>query len=100
VSPEAVREAALSFAGASERDHHGFPSFGTSRRIFATMPDLEHLRVMLPEQEIRAAAAEWPGWCSELWWGRKLSAAQVDLSRCDPEVVLELLEDAWRHAAP
>jgi hypothetical protein len=100
VSPEDVREAALSFAGASERDHHGLPSFRTSRRIFATMPDPEHLRVMLPTDEIRAAAAEWPGWCSELWWGSKLSAAQVELSGCDPAVVLELLEDAWRHAAP
>jgi hypothetical protein len=100
LSPDDVRVAALSFVGASERDHHGFPSFRTSRRIFATLPDAEHLRVMLPDQEIRAAVAEWPAWCSELWWGKKLSAVQVELSGCDAGVVGELLEDAWRHAAP
>ena len=100
MSPADVREAALALAGAIERDHHGFPAFRTTRRIFATMPDAEHLRVMLPAEDIRAAVAEWPGWCAELWWGRKLSAVQVELSRCDPAVVGELLEDAWRHAAP
>ena len=100
MSPADVREAALALSGADERDHHGFPAFRTTRRIFATMPDTEHLRVMLPPEEIRATVAEWPDWCSELWWGKKLSAVQVELSRCDPAVVGELLEDAWRHAAP
>lgn len=100
MTPDEVREAALTFSGASERDHHGFPAFRTTRRIFATMPDPQHLRVMLPEGEIRAAVAEWPAWCAELWWGKKLSAVQVELSGCDQAVVTELLEDAWRHAAP
>ena len=72
LTPEQVRAAALAFPGATERDHHGFPSFRTPRRIFATMPDDEQLRVMLPEEDIRAAVAEWPDWCEELWWGKKL----------------------------
>ena len=100
MTPAEVRSAALALPGAGERDHHGFPSFRTARRIFATLPDEEHLRVMLPEEEIRAAVAEWPGWCAELWWGRKLSAVQVLLAEADPGVVVELLEDAWRHATP
>ena len=87
---------ALAFPGATARDHHGFPSFRTARRIFATMPDDEQLRVMLSEEEIRAAAAEWPDWCAELWWGKKLSAVRVRLPDADPDVVAELLEDAWR----
>jgi hypothetical protein len=95
--PAEVRSLALSYDGAAERDHHGFPSFRTARRIFATLPDDDHLRVMLPEQEIRAAVAEWPDWCSELWWGARLSAVEVTLDRCDPAVVAELLQDAWRH---
>jgi hypothetical protein len=95
VTPDQVRAIALSFDGASERDHHGFPSFRTTRRIFATMPDDEQLRVMLPEPDITAAVAEWP-WCEELWWGGTLSAVRVRLSQCDPSVVAELLEDAWR----
>jgi len=96
LTPEQVRAAALALPGATERDHHGFPSFRTARRIFATMPDDEQLRVMLDEEDIRAAVAEWPDWCDELWWGKKLSAVRVRLSDCDADVVAELLEDAFR----
>ena len=59
MTPDQVRAAALAFPGATERDHHGFPSFRTARRVFATMPDDEQLRVMLDEEDIRAAVAEW-----------------------------------------
>jgi len=96
MTPDEVRAVALAFPGATERDHHGFPSFRTARRVFATLPDDERLRVMLSEEDIRAAVAEWPGWCEELWWGTKLSAVQVRLPDADPGVVAELLEDAWR----
>ena len=51
---------------------------------------------MLPEEEISAAVAEWP-WCEEQWWGKRLAAVRVVLADCDPAVVAELLEDAWRH---
>ena len=51
---------------------------------------------MLAEEDVRAAVAEWPAWCTEVWWGSRLSAVQVTLAGCDPEVVAELLEDAWR----
>ncbi|MDX6299214.1 MAG: hypothetical protein QOF53_428 [Nocardioidaceae bacterium] len=98
MTPDQVRSLALSFEGAAERDHHGFPSFRTSRRIFATLPDRDHLRVMLPEDDIRAAVAEWPDWCAEQWWGKRLAAVRVSLADCRPDVVAELLEDAWRAA--
>jgi hypothetical protein len=96
VTPEDVRTVALGFEGSAERDHHGFPSFRTRRRIFATLPDPRHLHVMLSEEDIRAAVAEWPGWCEEKWWGRTLAAVRVSLPECDEAVVAELLEDAWR----
>jgi hypothetical protein len=99
MTPDDVRELCLTLDGATERDHHGFPSFRTTRRIFATVPDPAHLHVMLPEEDIRAAVAEWPEWCEEKWWGRTLSAVRVDLAACDPEVVTELVEDAWRRQA-
>jgi hypothetical protein len=98
VTPDEARSVALSFEGAAERDHHGFPAFRTPRRIFATLPDEGHLRVMLPEDDIRAAVAEWPDWCSEQWWGKRLAAVRVSLADCDADVVAELLEDAWRNA--
>ncbi|MGI8900516.1 MAG: MmcQ/YjbR family DNA-binding protein [Nocardioides sp.] len=93
---DAVRRSALNLDGATERDHHGFPSFRTHRRIFATLPDPAHLHVMLAEEEIRAAVAEWPDWCEEKWWGKKLAALRVNLAGCDEAVVTELVEDAWR----
>lgn len=96
MTPDDVRALALSFDGAVERDHHGNPSFRTARRIFATLPDAEHLHVMLAEEEIRAAVAEWPAWCEEKWWGSKLAALRVSLPDCDADVVAELVEDAWR----
>jgi len=40
--------------------------------------------------------AEEPEWTEEKWWGRRLAALRVDLGSCDPDVVAELLEDAWR----
>ena len=96
MSPDDVRALALAFDGATERDHHGFPSFRTPRRIFATLPDDEHLRVMLAEEEIRAAVAEWPVVRGAVV-GQALAAVRVVLADCDPAVVAELLEDAWRH---
>ncbi len=98
MTPQEARALALSFEGASERDHHGFPSFRTPRRIFATLPDHAHLRVFLPEEDIRAAVAEWP-WCEEQRWGARLAAVRVVLADCDPSVVAELVEDAWRHGS-
>jgi hypothetical protein len=91
-----VRKLALGLDGTEERDHHGFPSFRTRRRIFATLPDETHLHLMLVEEEIRAAVAEWPDWAEEKWWGKRLAALRVDLTRCDEDVVAEMLEDAWR----
>jgi len=53
---------------------------------------------MLPEDDIRAAVAEWPDWCAEQWWGKRLAAVRVSLADARPDVVAELLEDAWRAA--
>ncbi len=92
-----ARALALALPGAQERDHHGFPSFRT-RRVFATLPGPGLLRVMLDEGGIREAVAELP-WCSEVWWGRRLSAVGVDLADADPSVVAELLADAHARAS-
>jgi hypothetical protein len=91
-----VRRVATSFDHVTERPHHGIPSWRTTRRIFATLPDAEHLHVMLDENGIRAAVAEFPAWCEEKWWGHRLAAVRVFLPDSDPDVVAELLEDAWR----
>ena len=96
----AVRETALALPEAVEQDHHGIPSFRVRGRIFATLRDPQHVNVMVDEEEIRAAVAENRSVCEEVWWGRRLAAVRVDLSRAQDELVTELLTDAWRCKAP
>ena len=96
MTPDDVRSVALGLEGAVEAPHHGFPSFRTKKRIFATLPDDEHVNVMLDEGDIRAAVAEWPDFCAEQWWGKTLAAVRVTLSAADSDIVAELVQDAWR----
>ncbi len=100
ISPDQVRQLALTLPEAVEQDHHGRPSFRVGRRIFATLWDRYHVNVMLDEGGIRTAVADWPGACREFWWGRRLAAAQVDLTAADQGLVRELLTDAWERRAP
>ena len=95
MTPDDVRRLALDLPDVVELDHHGFPSFraGARRRIFATLPTEEVLRVMLDEGSIREAVAEWP-WCREGWWGTTLSTVEVVLADADAVVVTELLDEA------
>lgn len=90
-----VRKIALGLPETSEQDHHGMISFRVKGKIFATVPDTTHLRVMIDEMEIRGAAAADPDVCQELYWGKRLAALVVDLRRAGPDVVEELLTDAW-----
>lgn len=95
-----ARELALSLPESLEQDHHGIPSWRVRGKIFATVPDREHLRVMVDEHDIRAAVAENPAACEEFWWGSRLACVVVDLRSAPREIVVELLRDAWRRKAP
>jgi hypothetical protein len=95
-----LRQMAMSFEGTVEQDHHGFPSFRVGGKIFATLPDDEHLHVMLGEDRIRAVVASDPHACEEKWWGKKLAAVRVSLPDAERENVRELLEEAWRTRRP
>jgi hypothetical protein len=100
VTTVAARRLALSFAEVTEQDHHGVPSFRVGNKIFATVPDDTHLRVMLDAHATQLAIADDPAACAELWWGKKLSGVTVTLARADPKRLGELLEEAWRRVAP
>jgi hypothetical protein len=91
---------ALSLPEAAEQDHHGIASFRVRGRIFATVPDDDHLRIMVDEGEIRAAVADDPEAFAEFWWGSRLSCVVVDLRRAPPDHVRELVTEAWRRRAP
>jgi hypothetical protein len=96
-----ARRLALSLPAATEQDHHGMPSFRVGTRIFATVPDDRHVRVMAGEPAVLAAVAEYPGVCEPFYWGRRLACVVVDLSAAPPALVKDLLTDAWlRKASP
>ncbi len=100
VSREQIRRLALALPEVVEQDHHGRPSFRVAGRIFATLWDEGHMNVMLDEPGIHTAVQGSPGVSQEFWWGKRLRAVQVDLSRADEAMARELLTDAWEHKAP
>jgi hypothetical protein len=95
-----ARKIALALPETTEEAHHDMSSFRVRGKIFATVPDDAHLRVMVDEPEIRAAVAANPDVCHELYWGKRLAAVEVDLKRAKPLVVKDLLTDAWIRKAP
>jgi hypothetical protein len=95
-----VRKLALALPEAVEQDHFGRPSFRVRGRIFATVPDAEHLNVMLDAFDVDGVLRKFPSSCEELWWGKKLSGVRVELRAATPELMRELLAAAWRRKAP
>ncbi len=95
-----ARKLALALPEVTEEPHHDLASFRVRGKIFATVPDDTHLRVMVDEMEIRAAATEHPHACQEFYWGKRLACVVVDLRRATPGLVKELLVEAWVRKAP
>ena len=96
----AVRRLALSLPEASEKGHHGMPSFRIGDKIFATVPDNEHLHVMVGPDEVDLAIKTAPKAFEELWWGKKLAGVRVNLAAADLDLLTVLLNEAWRRKAP
>lgn len=99
MTAEQAADLALAPPDAVEADHHGRRSFRVGGRIFATLWDETHMNVMLDADGIRTAVADRPDVCAEVWWGRRLAAVRVDLTRAAPELLAELLADAWERRA-
>jgi len=100
VTPDEARAIALSMPEAIEQDHHGRPSFRVAGKIFATLWNEERINVMLDEGGILIAVESAPEQCEQIWWGKRLAAVGVTLSRVDPDLLRDLLTDAWEHKAP
>jgi hypothetical protein len=100
ITLEDARRFALGLPEATEQDHHGMGSFRVRGKIFATVPDNTHIRVMVDEDEIRNVAAANPHSCEEFYWGARLAALVVNLRRVRKVLVEELLTDAWLRKAP
>ena len=95
-----VRRIALSLPEATEQDHHGFPSFRVSGKIFATVPNATHVHVMLPQEHVAMAIGTSPHACEELWWGKRLFGVRITIATVPTDLVSLLLTEAWRLKAP
>jgi len=100
VSPNQARSLALALPEAVEQDHHGRPSFRVGGKIFATLWDEDRMNVMLDEGGILTAVERAPDTCEKIWWGKRLAAVGVTLTRADRDLLSDLLADAWEHKAP
>ena len=99
-STREIRKMALALPEAVEQDHFGRPSFRVKGRIFATIPDSEHLNVMIDAFDVDGVVRKYPTACQELWWGKKLSGVRVNLRAATADLVGELMAAAWRRKAP
>jgi hypothetical protein len=100
ISVDEARALALALPEAAEADHHGRPSFRVGGKIFATLPDEDHMNVMVDPDGVRTAVEAEPAACAERWWGKRLAAVTVSLARADAALLAELLADAWERRAP
>ncbi len=100
VTVDDARSLALSLPQVTEQDHHGIASFRIRGKIFATVPDERHLRVMVDEEEIHAAVSGNPAVFHEFYWGTRLACLVVDLAGASRRQVRELLNEAWLRKAP
>ena len=86
--------AALALPGVTEADHHGRRSFRVAgTKVLATMPDDGVLNVMVADDLAHAVCTQ-PG-VRLLMWGQRLSGVRVELAEIDPDLLEELLHDAW-----
>jgi hypothetical protein len=100
LTADQARALALAFPETAERDHHGRPSFRVAGKIIATLWTESALNVMAGEERIQAAVADLPEVCSAVFWGKRLAAVRVDLTRADAALLEDLLDHAWRAKAP
>lgn len=99
LSAEDVRRMAAALPDSIERKHWGASSFRVGGRIFATMPDPDHVNVMIDPMDVEAVVAHEPG-CEELCWGREVRGVRLTLAAAQASTLAALLEAAWRRRAP
>jgi len=100
VGPEELDHLALALPGTTVEDHHSMDSYRVGGKIFATVPDSGHIRVMAGESEIRAAVATDGATYQPLRWGSRLACVVVDLRRVGADELAPLLAEAWLRKAP
>jgi hypothetical protein len=101
-SHEEVRALALALPEAVEADHHGFPSFRVSGKIFCTLrADPPRLMVKLDTEDQHNLCEAHPGVIEPVpgYWGRK-GATFVRYDLIEADLAMGLLRLAWSRVAP
>ena len=76
------------------------PSFRIRGKIFATLPDKDHLRIFVDAELTEAVVSAKPAAYGEVWWGKKLNGVVATLKHAPRDQLAELLAEAWRLRAP
>lgn len=100
VNVDEVRRLLRGLPEVTEEPHHELASFRVRGRIFATVPDDQHLRLMLEGSQIRALVREEPSSFHEFYWGKRLACVVVELANVRRSQLNFLLIEAWLHKAP
>jgi hypothetical protein len=96
-----VRHVALALPDTSEAPHFEYTSFRVRGKIFATAPPSEEcLHLFVGEEDRVAMLALEPEFVEELIWGKKVIGLHITLARAKPEIVADLLRQAWFRKAP
>ena len=101
VDLDTLREIALAFPGTEESTSYGTPSFKVKKKLFARLhQDDESVVVKIDFQDREVWMEEDPDTFFITDHYLNYPMMQVRLSRVKPAEIAELLEEAWRRAAP
>ena len=96
-----VQKLALALPEATEEPHHHRTSFRVRRKIFATAIQSENFLNVMVGEPARDPVLDIYSSCVEpLYWGKKVMGVRVNLLEATPEIVAELLKQAWSEKAP
>lgn len=95
-----LRYLALSFPDTSEEEHHDKPAFRVGGKVFATLPDDEHVHVLLDAEAAQVAAAVTPHACEQLLAGERVAGVRIRLAAAELDMLAAVLTAAWRRKAP
>ena len=96
-----VQKLALALPEATEEPHHHRTSFRVRGKIFATaVPAENFLNIMVGEPARDPVLDIYSNCVEPLYWGNKILGIRVNLLEATPDIVAELLKQAWSEKAP
>ena len=95
-----ARKFALSLPDTTEEPHFDISSFRVRRKIFATVPSNDVVRVFVEEELRDLMVGVDPKAYEKVWWGKKVVGLAITLSAAKKKDVEMLLRESWLRKAP